>query len=127
MKEYNEEEVKARLEKAVDEMMKDFKPMFVGVENSPLSRMPEIYCRNCGRSVYVGRCCPAPDIQTVERPNPETMKEATEFVELLGRAETRTLSPESFDRLRMLVEQPAEPSPALVELMTRERKFKREY
>lgn len=47
--------------------------------------------------------------------------------ELLGRVERRTVSPEVFDRIQELSEQPADPSPALVDLVTRKRKFKREY
>jgi len=39
----------------------------------------------------------------------------------------KTVSDETFDRIQELSEQPAEPSQALVDLMTRKRKFKREY
>lgn len=49
------------------------------------------------------------------------------FKELLARAEVRTVSPEVFDRIQELSKQPAEPSPALIDLVTRKRKFKREY
>lgn len=155
MKDYDESEVKARLEKAVEEMMKDFKPMFVGVENNPLSRMPEIYCRNCGRSVYVGRCCPTPDIQVIEYSPPDVMKEvdavvAVDIVRQEGEsfgsyfvrkvkarrqgvpprgkemtvdyAQKITLSPESFDKVQELCNNPPEPSQALTGLMTRKLK-----
>jgi len=43
------------------------------------------------------------------------------------RAEIRKVSPEVFDRIEELSKQPAEPSPALIDLVTRKRKFKREY
>lgn len=39
----------------------------------------------------------------------------------------KTVSPEVFDRIQELSKQPAEPSPALIDLVTRKRKFKREY
>jgi len=70
MKEYDEAEVKARIASAMEELFREWEPLFVGVENSPLANMPEIYCRNCGRSVYVGRCCPNPDIVTEREEKP---------------------------------------------------------
>lgn len=47
--------------------------------------------------------------------------------QMIQRGEVRTVSDETFDRIQELSEQPAEPSQALVDLMTRKSKFKREY
>lgn len=47
--------------------------------------------------------------------------------QMIQRGEVRTVSDKTFDRIQELSEQPAEPSQALVDLMTRKRKFKREY
>lgn len=48
------------------------------------------------------------------------------FTGWMTRAEIRKVSPEVFDRIEELSKQPAEPSPALIDLITRKRKFKRE-
>lgn len=54
-----------RIEKAVESLLKNSKPLF---DLRKTRSFCDFYCRNCGRSVYVGKCCTSPDIQEMERP-----------------------------------------------------------
>ncbi|QPI17796.1 hypothetical protein POP12_004 [Pectobacterium phage POP12] len=55
---FNEKEVKERLQKATEGLKK----FIEHAKDSPF----EIKCKNCGRSVYVGRCCDNPEIEVLE-------------------------------------------------------------
>lgn len=59
---FDEREVKARLKESVDFLMSlDPKKL-----DDMCKEFPEVYCKSCGRSVLVGRCCHNPDIKEVK-------------------------------------------------------------
>ncbi|QDH49087.1 hypothetical protein PHYNN_192 [Pantoea phage Phynn] len=81
MKNYGSEEVNKRISdamKTIEDCVRQ------SLQENPFARdtkLPEIYCLNCGRSVYVGRCCPSPNITNMERPDPEIMKAASKYAD----------------------------------------------
>lgn len=106
MKQYDvtPEEIKDKARKLIADLTKSmkaggFSSLTEMISNSKHLRDPDIICRNCGRIVFVGKCCATPDI--VERGE---------------------LSPEALQQVYALTEQKAQPTNALTELMKRGKK-----
>ena len=55
------------LKEEVEQFFKEVKPSLQAfIHKCWENPFPEITCRNCGRSVYVGKCCDNPDIEIKE-------------------------------------------------------------
>lgn len=98
MKEYDEEEVKAKLA----EGMAIIESMDVKLQFSNIRLPPDMICLNCGRCVLVGKCCDDPNQVVMEK---------------------KLVSPEVWDQIQELIKNPPAPTQALIDLMTRKPRY----